>query len=177
MKGKKTSNTNAPYAYGVSGPANISTLAISVRSVDTATCTDDSKWAGKLDDSDVWATVKFLQSHDDPILNLLSNGLMNRKLFRIEFYNKKPKAETVNKLKVLVAQKYAVEKSELNHLVTTGFVSNEAYVSQQAHINILTKKNEVIDVAMAADLPNIKAISKIVRKYYLCWPKDVSLLA
>ena len=36
---------------------------------------------------------------------------------------------------------------------------------------------EVIDIMHAADLPNIKAISKIVKKYYLCWPKDVSLSA
>ena len=32
-----------------------------------------------------------------------------------------------------------------------------------------------IDIADAADLPNIAAMSKIVKKYYLCWPKIVSL--
>lgn len=32
-----------------------------------------------------------------------------------------------------------------------------------------------MDIAQAADLPNIKAMSKIVKKYYLCLPKNVSL--
>ncbi|MCH8319091.1 MAG: GIY-YIG nuclease family protein, partial [Bacteroidetes bacterium] len=38
-------------------------------------------------------------------------------------------------------------------------------------INILMKNGEIVDVAQAADLPNIKAMSKIVKKYYLCYPK------
>jgi hypothetical protein len=37
------------------------------------------------------------------------------------------------------------------------------------------KSGEVLDIAHASDLPSIKAISKIVKKNYLCWPKNVSL--
>jgi hypothetical protein len=37
------------------------------------------------------------------------------------------------------------------------------------------KSGELLDIAHASDLPNIKAISKIVKKNYLCWPKNVSL--
>jgi hypothetical protein len=37
----------------------------------------------------------------------------------------------------------------------------------------MTKKGEIVDVAVATDLPNIKAMSKIVKKYYLCWPKGI----
>ena len=53
-------------------------------------------------------------------------------------------------------------------------VTNEAYAQGQ-QINILTKSGELLDIAQASDLPNIKVISKIVKKNYLCWPKDVSL--
>ena len=42
-------------------------------------------------------------------------------------------------------------------------------------INILTKQGKIKDIAQASDLPNIKAMSKIVKKYYLCWPKNVNL--
>jgi hypothetical protein len=38
---------------------------------------------------------------------------------------------------------------------------------------VLTKKGKIIDIAQASDLPNIKAMSKIVRKYYVCWPKNL----
>jgi hypothetical protein len=54
-------------------------------------------------------------------------------------------------------------------------VSNEAYVAGGKSINILTKQGKVIDIASASDLPTIKAISKIVKKNYLCWPKNISL--
>jgi hypothetical protein len=30
-----------------------------------------------------------------------------------------------------------------------------------------------MDIAEASDLPNIKAMSKIVKKYYLCWPRQL----
>jgi hypothetical protein len=53
-------------------------------------------------------------------------------------------------------------------------VSNEAYTEGEK-INILTRAGDLLDIAQASDLPNIKAISKIVKKNYLCWPKDVSL--
>jgi hypothetical protein len=53
-------------------------------------------------------------------------------------------------------------------------VSNEAYAEGQ-EINILMRDGRLQDIAQASDLPNIKAISKIVKKNYLCWPKNVSL--
>jgi hypothetical protein len=37
------------------------------------------------------------------------------------------------------------------------------------------RSGEVLDIAQASELPNIKALSKIVKKNYLCWPKNVSL--
>jgi hypothetical protein len=39
-------------------------------------------------------------------------------------------------------------------------------------INLLTKKGKVIDVAEASDQLNLKALSKKVVKYYLCYPKS-----
>jgi hypothetical protein len=40
---------------------------------------------------------------------------------------------------------------------------------------VLTKAGELVDIAIASDLPTIKAISKIVEKNYLCWPKNLYL--
>ena len=51
----------------------------------------------------------------------------------------------------------------------------EAYVSERNSIQILMKSGELLDVAQASDLPHIKAMSKIVKKNYLCWPKNLSL--
>ena len=52
-------------------------------------------------------------------------------------------------------------------------MSNSAYIATGQTINILKKSGEVVDVAEATDLPNIKALSQIVKKYYLCAPKSL----
>jgi hypothetical protein len=41
----------------------------------------------------------------------------------------------------------------------------------QDPINLITKTGKVIDVARASDQLNLKALSKKVTKYYLCYPK------
>jgi uncharacterized protein len=64
---------------------------------------------------------------------------------------------------------------DLDYMFLSGQISNSAYVSQGHAINILTKEGNVIDVSEAADLPNIKAMSKIVKKFYICYPKTISL--
>jgi hypothetical protein len=53
-------------------------------------------------------------------------------------------------------------------------VTNAAYAEGQ-HIHVLMPDGEKADIAQASDLPTIKALTKIVRKNYLCWPKNVSL--
>ncbi|MCK5467203.1 MAG: phosphohydrolase, partial [Cyclobacteriaceae bacterium] len=56
-----------------------------------------------------------------------------------------------------------------------GTKSNSAYIGGGQQINMITKAGKIVDIAIASDLPNIKAMRKIVKKYYLCWPKNISL--
>ncbi len=128
-----------------------------------------------LDDNDIWGSLKFWVNHEDMILQDLSRRLLYRDLLGIKILNERVSKEVVKDLRKSVAVKYSITGKEAKYFVNTGFVSNSAYVVKDQSINILSKKGEVIDVAQAADLPNIKAISKIVRKQYLCWPKDVPL--
>jgi hypothetical protein len=129
----------------------------------------------EMDDTDIWGSIKFWVTNDDPILSLLSNGLIKRNLFQIKLLNKPIGTDLVSELRDKVAKSYSVSSDMAQYLVTYGSVSNAAYVAKGQHINIVHKDGRVVDIARAADLPNIKAISKIVEKHYLCWPKNVSL--
>jgi hypothetical protein len=104
----------------------------------------------------------------------LSTSLLQRKLFQIKFSNESIKKETIEKVKQAVADQYKVLKAETAYYVSFGSVSNEAYTEGQK-INLLMKDGRLIDIAQASDLPNIQALSKVVKKNYLCWPKNVSL--
>jgi len=127
-----------------------------------------------LDDMDVWGSIKMWQSHDDVVLSKLSNDLLNRRLFGIRLSNDKFSSEQIDQvLQQLLAQGYSAQ--EAKYFIQKGSISNAAYIAKGGSINILMKSGEVVDVAQATDLPNIKAMSKIVKKYYLCFPKNLSL--
>ena len=129
---------------------------------------------GMLDDSDIWGSIKFWAQHDDFVLKTLSQNLLRRKLFKIELSNDKISKDRIKELNETLIKK-GFDQSHIKYFVQKGTVSNAAYVAKDSSINILTKSGEVVDVASATDLPNIKAISKIVKKYYLSYPKDIYL--
>ncbi len=130
---------------------------------------------GQLDDNDIWGAIKLWQNHPDIILSTLCKMLLHRNLFKVILTNNPIQKEVIEKIRSSVSQCFNVLKKETAYLFSHGVVSNEAYVSEGMGIRILTKKGEIRDIAQASDLPNIKALSKIVKKSYLCYPKNVSL--
>lgn len=132
------------------------------------------KTFGAMDDNDIWGALKLWQNHDDKILSLLSRMLLERNLFQIVLSNDPIRKTSVDKIRTALSKEYHTLRADTSYLFSYGTVSNEAYTEGQK-INILTKSGELLDIAQASDLPNIKALSKIVKKNYLCWPKTVSL--
>lgn len=130
---------------------------------------------GQLDDHDIWGAIKLWKNHSDPILSILSNKILSRNLFKILYSNDPISRTLVEKVKAGISKSYNVLKKETPYLLSSGTVTNEAYVSEKQKILIYTREGEVKDIAQASDLPHIKAMSKIVKKNYLCWPKNVSL--
>jgi HD superfamily phosphohydrolase len=129
---------------------------------------------GQLDDNDIWGAMKYWRNHPDEILSLLSEMLLTRNLFQIRLSQEPIDKSAIEKIREGIASEYKTLRAETSYLYSYGTVTNEAYTEGQ-QINILMKSGELLDIAHASDLPNIKAISKIVKKNYLCWPKNVSL--
>ncbi len=128
-----------------------------------------------LDDTDIWGSIKFWQSHSDPVLSSLSTMILNRRLFEIKLENEPIEKQTIKKYQNAFVKLNTFSESESDFFIRKGKVSNAAYVAKGGSINILRKSGELIDVAQASDLPNIKAMSKIVKKYYLCFPKGLKI--
>ena len=127
---------------------------------------------GSLDDHDLWGAIKHWRNHDDRILSMLSQMLLDRKLFQIRLSTDPIKKHLVEKIRSGISRQYRTLRSESPYLFSYGSVTNEAY-AEGHKINILTKNGELLDIAQASDLPNIKAFSRVVKKNFLCWPKDV----
>ena len=126
-----------------------------------------------LDDSDVWGSMKFWVDHEDFVLSKLSKMLLGRKIFKIEMSNTPQPQKKIESIKKKIKAHFKLTTEEAEYFVGSGKISNEAYISSGQKINILTKMGEIIDIDTAVELPNIKAMSKIVTKYYLCCPKEV----
>ena len=130
---------------------------------------------GQLDDHDIWGAIKLWRNLPDAILSGLCNRLLQRELFQIVISANPIKKSEVVKVRQEISQVFGVLQKDTQYLYSYGTVSNEAYISGGKSINILTRNGDVLDIAHASDLPSIKAISKIVEKNYLCWPKNISL--
>lgn len=131
---------------------------------------------GALDDNDIWGAIKSWRDHDDRILSLLSKMIIERKLFQIMLSNEPIRKHLVERIRTAISRQYRTLRAESSFLFSHGTVTNEAYAEGQK-INILTRRGELTELAQASDLPNIKAFSRIVKKNFLCWPKDVPLQA
>ncbi len=130
----------------------------------------------KLDDHDIWFCIKHWTKDSDKVLSTLCTMLLSRKLFSIQLTTKAVSETDLLKAQKATVKAYGFTKSELSYFVLSGTVSNEAYINNKyKEINILTKNKKLVDLVSASDLPNIKALSKIVKKHYLCYPKILSL--
>lgn len=127
-----------------------------------------------IDDNDVWSCIKIWRNHPDPILSNICQMLLVRKLYKIQFSDQ-PFDDT--HLEILRQQlfKQGIPKKWERYFLVQGQSSNAAYVSSKERIFIKSKDGTVRDIAEASDLPTIKALSNIVRKYYVCWAKDLTL--
>lgn len=126
-----------------------------------------------LDDYDIWGAIKIWSAHKDPVLSQLSNMLLERRLFKVILSNKNPEEALLKRLEEKIHTKHGVEKEHVKYFLIHGSVSNAGYLAGGPNIDILKKNGEIMDVAKASDLPNIKGMSKIVKKHYLCFPKNV----
>ena len=133
------------------------------------------KTFASLDDIDVWGAIKIWQHHEDNVLSYLSQSLVNRQLFKIRLSNETFDKSLITSIRGGIEDKFGIKKKEAGFLFSNGSITNAGYIAKGNNINILTKKGTLLDVAQASDLPNIKAISKIVKKYYLCHPKSLNL--
>ncbi len=129
----------------------------------------------RIDDYDIIGAIKSWQHGSDPILSRLCSMLLERRLFNIRLSEKAHSRDIIEKLLQQVKETFDITEAEAGYFVVNGVKTNAAYIGGDQKINIYSKSHGMIDIANAADLPNIKAMRKIVKKYYLCWPKSITL--
>jgi HD superfamily phosphohydrolase len=123
-----------------------------------------------LDDYDILGAMKIWQHSSDRVLSLLSSGLVNRNLFKIEISKEPYSEDRISLEKELIKSTYKLSDDELKYFVYTDILSNKAYNEHKQNINLLMKSGEIIDLSKASDNLNISALAQPVEKYFLCYP-------
>lgn len=126
----------------------------------------------KLDDFDIFSAIKNWCFADDVILSLLSKNLINRRLYKIEMQDKPFDQARIEELKKQVATTYNLSLNETGYLVFSDKAQNHAYNPVGDNIKIKYKNNEVADIMEASEQINSVGITKVVSKYFLCYPKE-----
>lgn len=127
----------------------------------------------KLDDQDIYASVKVWADHDDPILSRLCQMLNARKLYKVEISNAEPAPERIAALADNTMLALHLDEDDVAYFVFTDTIRNRAYNAGNSNINILMKNNDLVDIAKASDLSNLESLDKTVKKHILCYVRGI----
>jgi len=126
-----------------------------------------------IDDTDIIFSVKKWQHSLDKVLSELSTRLIQRDLFKIEIQDHPFEAEKIEELKAKAKVQFKYNDDEINYFVFTNHISKNAYSAFDDKIQILYKDGELVDIGEASDMLNTSVLSKTVKKYFLCYPKEI----
>jgi hypothetical protein len=129
-------------------------------------------WYSALDDNDISIALKIWQSHPDFVLSKLSQCLMNRRLFKVLLSTTPFEPEISEKINDAISMQITTNKQLASYFLMTGEITNKAYNKHNEKILVLDKTGNTKKMEQASDI-NLMALTKTVRKYYLCYPKEL----
>lgn len=93
---------------------------------------------------------------------------MDRKLFKLEFYDDSPPKERIARIRQKLMENYPGIPEVADYFLIQGTESNTAYTTQKDEILVLMKDGRVLP---ASELTGHGIYSRMVAKHYLCYPK------
>ncbi len=126
-----------------------------------------------LDDNDILTSAKIWAEENDIVLSLLCKRLLNRHLFRAKLQKEEFDHKLLETLSKKVMNEYKISIDQTSYFVFMEIISNYAYDPDDHSIQILYKDGSLRDISEASDMLNTAVLSKTVKKYCLCYPKEL----
>jgi uncharacterized protein len=123
----------------------------------------------RLDDTDVAASIKTWTDSDDFTLKMLSDSLLDRKLFRLEWHTTPIEQSYIHALHERFYWHFGREHP-VDYFVFHGKEQNQAYNPLKEQIRILFKSGIVQSLENCSDVP---LYTQLITKYYICYPKGI----
>ena len=133
--------------------------------------TESLKTFAFLDDFDVVSALKNWQFSDDFVLSSLSKMILNRDLLKIKMSDEKLDTQLLANYKKNFAQINNISEVDAAYFVFKGKLKNLAYDKDNEPISILKKDEAIETIFETSEQIPLKALSKQIVKYYMCFPK------
>jgi len=124
-----------------------------------------------LDDFDIMTSIKSWTNSEDPVLSILCNALLNRRLFRVIIAESPFPEEYIQDISHRIKKHSGLGEEECAYLLTVGTISNNAYDPLNDRINIVDKNGNTSDFSELSDQLNIAMYSRVIRKHFISFPK------
>ncbi len=126
----------------------------------------------QLDDNDLWSALKVWASHPDTVLSVLSEGMVNRKLFKIEIKEEKIERTKISERLEHFMKRFNISEQEAAYFIASDSMATDMYNKEDDSIDILYKDGTVKDISKASDMLKIELLSKKVEKYFFAYLRD-----
>jgi HD superfamily phosphohydrolase len=125
----------------------------------------------KIDDYDVMMAIKQWCNHEDKVLSVLCNGIINRKLLKIKYFSAPVDEKFRQEIAFEARTKYQLSDEDVDWLVFAGEASSSTYNFENEKIKILFKDGLVKDITEVDNALINDNLKGLVKKYYICFPK------
>jgi HD superfamily phosphohydrolase len=122
----------------------------------------------QLDDTDIMFAIKKWQSHSDPILSLLCNRLLNRKIYKCQLQSEPITDAALNLALTATKARFNVDDDAAAFLCFKGETSNTLYKNDSENIHILLKKGGISTISEVQNALIVESLSTPVKKFYIC---------
>lgn len=142
--------------------------------IDNQKFTEDEdvlKFYAKLDDNDIWSTVKVWMDSKDKILSMLSYNLINRKTFKVEVHDEEVDENYIHNLRLKLSEKYQISYDETQYLYGLDTIKTNMYDIENDNIKVYMKDNSIRDICEVSELLNVALLIRQKPKYYIIYQR------
>ena len=125
-----------------------------------------------LDDYDILSAIKVWKNHNNYTLSKLCTWMIDRRLYKVEISKEKINQSRIQELEAKTIENFDFPEEDLSLAVFSSDVNNVAYDPKKG-IKILHKDGTLSDVIEASDHLNINSLSTPVKKFFVCYPKNI----
>jgi HD superfamily phosphohydrolase len=122
----------------------------------------------KLDDYDIYASLKVWTDHEDVVLSRLCRGMVERKIYKIRLQKDPFEIEKTTPYLDKVRNNYHLPEKDLHYFAFTGKISNSAYNPDSEPIRILYRDGTQIELSLASDQLEVAVLSSPIQKNFFC---------